>query len=86
MVVLGEITAEELAEVKKISNRRNALQELYMVPSLSPETRNAVLDDLAVASQAMQLWWANTAGKYGWSYTKGNRWEVDFQTCAVTLY
>ena len=32
-----------------------------------------------------QIWWDEKAKKYKWeSHPKGN-WEIDFQTCEITL-
>lgn len=89
---LGKITPEERDEIKILFERKNGLVELAKALSgMSRQELEAsglydkVTQDIGRASTQFQGWFDKTSRKYGWENRPGHRWEVDFDTCTVSI-
>jgi len=84
--IVGTVTPEERAEIQALFERRNGLQELAKI--LTPDNQELyekLVKDMGETSTKFQQWWDEKAKQYGWeSHPKGN-WEINFQTCEITL-
>ena len=83
---MGQVSPEEKDEIQALFERRNGLQELAkIVDAQNTELYEKLVKDMGETGTKFQAWWDEKAKQYGWeSHTKGN-WEINFQTCEITL-
>ena len=84
--IVGQVSPEEKDEIQALFERRNGLQELAkIVDAQNTELYEKLVKDMGETGTKFQAWWDEKAKQYGWeSHTKGN-WEINFQTCEITL-
>jgi len=84
--VVGLVTPEERNQIQTLFERKNGLTELSKIlTSDNTELYEKLVKDLGETSMKFQQWWDNMAQQYNWeSHPKGN-WEINFQTCEITL-
>lgn len=84
--IVGQVSPEECNEIQQLFERRNGLQELAkIVDANNTELYEKLVKDMGETGTKFQQWWNEKAKKYGWeSHPKGN-WEINFQTCDITL-
>lgn len=84
--IVGQVTPEERDEIQKIFERKNGLTELAkIVTADNDELYEKLIKDMGETGIKFQQWWDAKAKHYGWeSHQKGN-WEINFQTCEITL-
>lgn len=84
--IVGQVTPEERAEIQALFERKNGLQELAkIVDANNTELYEKLVKDMGETGIKFQQWWDEKAKQYGWeSHPKGN-WEINFQTCEITL-
>lgn len=84
--LVGKVTPEEKAEIQNLFERRNGLLELAKILTVeNGDLYEKLVKDIGETSTKFQQWWDEKAKKYNWdSHPKGN-WEIDFQTCEITL-
>ena len=84
--IVGQVTPEECAEIQALFERKNGLQELAkIVDANNTELYEKLVKDMGETGTKFQQWWDEKAKQYGWeSHPKGN-WEINFQTCDITL-
>lgn len=84
--VVGQVTPEERNEIQALFERKNGLTELAkIVTADNTELYEKLVKDLGKTGTKFQKWWDEKAKQYGWeSHPKGN-WEINFQTCEITL-
>ena len=84
--IVGQVTPEERDEIQTLFERKNGLTELAKILTAdNGELYEKLVKDMGETGTKFQLWWEEKAQKYGWeSHPKGN-WEIDFQTCDITL-
>lgn len=84
--IVGQVAPEERDEIQALFERRNGLSELAkIVTADNSELYEKLVKDLGETSTKFQGWWDEKAKQYGWeSHPKGN-WEINFQTCEITL-
>jgi CXXX repeat modification system protein len=83
---VGQVTPEERDEILTLFERKNGLIELAKIVSAdNNELYEKLVKDMGETNIKFQKWWDEKAKKYKWeSHPKGN-WEIDFQTCEITL-
>lgn len=84
--IIGKVTTEERDEIQALFNRRNGLAELARV--LTAEDKKLyeqLITDMGDTGNRFTQWWDNMATKYAWRRQQGARWEIDFDTCEITL-
>lgn len=86
MKKVGQVTPEERDEILKLFERKNGLTELAKILTVdNGELYEKLVKDMGETGTKFQKWWDDKAQKYGWeSHPKGN-WEINFQTCEITL-
>lgn len=84
--LVGKVTPEEKAEIQNLFERKNGLLELAKILTVeNGDLYEKLVKDIGETSTKFQQWWDEKAKKYNWdSHPKGN-WEIDFQTCEITL-
>jgi len=84
--IVGKVTPQENKEIQSLFERRNGLNELAKILDANDnELYEKLVKDLGETSTKFQQWWNEKAKKYGWEgHPKGN-WEINFQTCEITL-
>lgn len=84
--VVGQVTPEERNEIQALFERKNGLTELAkIVTADNIELYEKLVKDMGETGSKFQQWWDEKAKQYGWeSHPKGN-WEINFQTCEITL-
>jgi CXXX repeat modification system protein len=87
---VGYVTEQEKEELRKMFERKVALQEI--MPSLNPEIcgdidglYEKVINDLISTNKSFQLWWKDKAIQYNWKAVEGGNWKIDFETNEVFL-
>ncbi|MDO4971674.1 MAG: CXXX repeat peptide modification system protein [Bacteroidales bacterium] len=83
---VGQVTAEECAEIKQLFERRNGLGELAKI--LTPDNEalyEKLVKDMGVTGAKFQQWWDEKAAKYQWKSAPNGNWEINFDTCEIFL-
>ena len=84
--IVGQVTPEERDEIQALFERRNGLNELAKILTAdNTELYERLVKDLGVTNSKFQTWWSNKADKYQWEATEKGNWEINFQTCEITL-
>lgn len=84
--IVGQVTPEERDEIQALFERRNGLNELAKILTAdNTELYERLVKDLGVTNSKFQTWWSNKAEKYQWEATEKGNWEINFQTCEITL-
>jgi len=91
VMVLGTVTEAERDEARKLSSRRNGLQEVVMILANNGlSTDNAmyerVLEDLSETNGKFHEWWRRVSASYGWPNEPQYSWSLDFDTREVRLF
>lgn len=89
--VVGRITPKERDEIQALFERKNGLDAL--VVSLQQNSTvlaneafyEKLVTDMGKTTTRFQKWWDVKAKFYGWQGIPGHRWEVNFETCEVSL-
>lgn len=83
---VGSVTPEERDEIQTLFERKNGLSELAKILTVdNVALYDKLVKDMGETGAKFQQWWDEKAKLYGWeSHPKGN-WEINFQTCDITL-
>lgn len=84
--VVGKVTAEERDKIKLLFERKNGLNELFR--SLNDPKHplyDRIVRDMGETSTKFQKWWDEKSIKYKWKSAKNGHWEINFNTCEITL-
>lgn len=84
--VIGQVTAEEKNEIQTLFERRNGLTELAKILTAdNAELYEKLVKDMGETGSRFQGWWDRMAKKYQWESCEGGNWEIDFDTCEISL-
>lgn len=84
--IVGEVTPEERTEIQALFERRNGLNELAKILTAdNAELYEKLVKDMGETGTKFQQWWDRMAQKYQWESAENGNWEIDFQTCEITL-
>lgn len=84
--VIGQVTVEEKNEIQTLFERRNGLNELAKIlTSDNAELYEKLVKDLGETGTRFQNWWNRMAEKYRWEGAEGGNWEINFETCEISL-
>lgn len=84
--VVGRVSETERDEIQALFERRNGLNELAKV--LTPDNTDLyekLVKDLGKTGLDFQNWWSRMAEKYSWESDENGHWEIDFNTCVISL-
>jgi len=84
--IVGQVTPEEKNEIQALFERRNGLNELAkIVTADNTALYEKLVKDMGETSTRFQQWWDRMSRKYQWESTENGNWEINFQTCEITL-
>lgn len=84
--IVGQVTPEERDEILKIFERKNGLTELAKILTVdNGELYEKLVKDMGETSTKFQQWWDTKAKQYNWESSPNGNWEINFQTCEITL-
>ena len=84
--IVGQVTVEEKNEIQILFERRNGLNELAkIVTADNTELYEKLVKDLGETGVKFQNWWNRMAEKYQWESSENGNWEINFDTCEITL-
>ena len=84
--LVGQVTPKERDEIQALFERRNGLNELAKIlTSDNAELYEKLVKDMGITSTKFQNWWNRMSQKYQWESTENGNWEINFDTCEVTL-
>ena len=84
--LVGQVTPEERAEIQTLFERRNGLNELAkIVDANNAELYEKLVKDMGETGTKFQNWWNRMAEKYKWESTADGNWEINFETCEISL-
>lgn len=84
--IVGQVTPEEKDEIQALFERRNGLNELAkIVTADNADLYEKLVRDLGETGTRFQTWWDTMAQKYQWLGTDGGHWEINFETCEISL-
>ena len=84
--VVGQVTIEEKNEIQTLFERRNGLNELAkIVTADNTELYEKLVQDLGETGAKFQNWWDRMSQKYQWESADKGNWEINFDTCEITL-
>lgn len=84
--VVGQVTEEEKNEIQQLFERRNGLNELAKILTAdNAELYEKLVKDLGETGTKFQGWWDRMAEKYQWESAADGNWEINFETCEITL-
>ena len=83
---VGQVTTEEKNEIQILFERRNGLNELAkIVTADNTDLYEKLVKDLGETGVKFQNWWNRMAEKYQWESSENGNWEINFDTCEITL-
>lgn len=84
--LIGHVTEEERDEIQALFERRNGLNELakILIPE-NDELYERLVKDMGETGTKFQNWWERMATKYKWESALDGHWEINFDTCEITL-
>lgn len=84
--IVGQVTVEEKNEIQSLFERRNGLNELAkIVTADNTELYEKLVKDLGETGTKFQNWWDRMSQKYQWESSDNGNWEINFDTCEITL-
>ncbi len=84
--IIGQVTPEEKNEIQALFERRNGLNELAkIVTADNNELYEKLVKDLGETGTKFQGWWDRMGRKYQWESAEGGNWEINFETCEISL-
>ena len=84
--VVGQVTEEEKNEIQQLFERRNGLNELAKILTVdNAELYEKLVKDLGETGTKFQGWWDRMAEKYQWDSAADGNWEINFETCEISL-
>lgn len=84
--IVGKVTPEERDTIKSLFERQNGLSELAKIISIENiQLYDKLVKDIGENSMNFQNWWKKMSEKYQWEDAPNGNWEIDFDTCAISL-
>ena len=84
--VIGQVTPEEKNEIQTLFERRNGLNELAKILTAdNAELYEKLVRDMGETGTKFQGWWDRMAQKYQWESAPNGNWEINFETCEISL-
>lgn len=85
--IISRVTEEERDEILTLHERLNGLNELAKI--LTPDNEELyerLVKDMGETGTKSQNWWDRMAEKYSWESAEGGHWQINFDTCEITLH
>lgn len=85
-ITVGKVSPEERDEIQKLFERKNGLAELAKIVNADNKALyEKLVTDMGETSMKFQKWWDNMSLKYQWKKIDNGKWEINFDTCEVSL-
>ena len=86
MKKLGQVSPEEMSEIRLLYERRSGLNELAKILTAdNADLYEKLVKDLGDTSIKYQDWWDRMSLKYGWESKEGGNWQINFDSCEIYL-
>ena len=84
--VIGRVAVEERDEIQALFERRNGLNELAKILTVdNAELYERLIKDMGDTGTKFQNWWDEMCKKYKWEANDNGHWEIDFDSCEISL-
>jgi CXXX repeat modification system protein len=84
--VVGRVLPEEKNEILSLFERKNGLSELAKILTTDNEALyEKMVNDMGQTNRKFQHWWDSMAEKYRWESSTDGHWEINFDTCEISL-
>lgn len=84
--LVGKVTPEQRDEIQALFERRNALNELFLVvPKENQDLYGRVMADMEQTQKKFDQWWSDRSAEYHWEGQENGSWEINFDTCEIFL-
>lgn len=84
--LVGQVTPDEKNTIQVLFERRNGLNELAKILTIdNAELYEKLVKDMGETGTKFQHWWDTMAKKYQWESCEGGNWEINFETCEISL-
>ena len=84
--IVGSVSEQEKKEIQQLFERRNGLTELAKIITADNDTLyQKLVKDMGENATKFQQWWDRMSQKYNWESTKDGNWEINFETCEISL-
>lgn len=84
--VIGRVTVEERDEIQALFERRNGLNELAKILTAdNAELYERLIKDMGETGTKFQNWWDMMSKMYEWETNDNGHWEIDFDSCEISL-
>ena len=84
--IIGKVSAEEKDAIQALFERKNGLSELAKILTAdNSELYEKLVRDMGETGSKFQQWWDTMAKKYRWEGSQDGHWEINFDTCEISL-
>ena len=84
--IVGCVSPEEVKEIQRLFERKNALAELAKIINAdNTQLYEKLIKDVGETGTKFQSWWDSKSKQYDWESHPNGNWEVNFQTGDITL-
>ncbi|MGN0234974.1 MAG: CXXX repeat peptide modification system protein [Paludibacteraceae bacterium] len=84
--IVGKVSVEEKDAVQALFERKNGLNELAKILTAdNSELYEKLVRDMGETGSKFQQWWDTMAAKYQWEGSADGHWEINFDTCEISL-
>lgn len=90
--IVGKVTEQEKNEMLILFERKLGIDELAFTleSDLLSDDKKEIMQDKMITELGkikldMQTWWNKMYEKYKWKSVGGYKWNIDFQTCEISL-
>lgn len=84
--IIGKVSAEEKDAIQALFERKNGLSELAKILTAdNSELYEKLVRDMGETGSKFQQWWDTMAAKYHWEGSQDGHWEINFETCEISL-
>ncbi len=90
--VIGKVTMEERTELLTYYERKLGIEELmnsFKSNLLSDVQSEKLMDKMILEAGKVkmntQAWWDRMYEKYQWERVEGHNWNINFDTCEISL-
>lgn len=84
--IIGKVSAEEKDPIQALFERKNGLSELAKILTAdNSELYEKLVRDMGETGSKFQQWWDTMAEKYRWEGSQDGHWEINFETCEISL-
>ena len=84
-IIVGQVSEEERNEIQTLHERKNGLTELAKAVGDNDVLYEKLVRDMGQTASRFEQWWNRMGEKYRWQSAENGKWEIDFNTCDISL-